>query len=82
MKKPYLMNITEKFTKQVIVWAENRNEAVELTEELCNNDAIPIEDGTFTRDVFVQFKAEGYDFGVFDQYNADLECVEAWEKRV
>ena len=73
MKKPYIMNITEKFTKQVIVWAEDRTEAVELTEELCNRDSIPIEDGSFSRDVFVQFKAEGYDLNIFEQYNRDEE---------
>ena len=74
MKKPYLMNITEKVTKQVIVWAENRDEAIEITEELCNADEINMDIGTsndasFSRDVSVQFKAEGYDLGIFEQYN-------------
>lgn len=69
MKKPYLMEIIEKQTKKVVVWAEDRNEAIDITEELCNEDKVNMDDGSFSRDVFVQFRAQDYDLKIFEQYN-------------
>ena len=71
MKKPYLMRVIEHNTKQVIVWAENRDEAIETTERFCCEGKINMEDAKYSRDVFCQFKAEGYDFNIFEQYNKE-----------
>lgn len=79
MKKPYLMEIVEKETKKIIVWAEDRNEAIELTEKLHDNFGISMAGSSSDREVFCQFRAQGYDLEIFDQYNADMECVDAWE---
>ena len=73
MKKPYLMNISETKTKQVIVWAEDRSTAIKTTEDLCENHSINMDDSSFKRLVLVQFKASDYDFDIFEQYNKDEE---------
>ena len=75
MKKPYLMNITESKTKQIIVWAENRSDAIKDTEDICNGMGVDMDSGSFKRDIFVQFKASGYDFDIFDSYGYDEDCL-------
>lgn len=74
MKKPYLMNITETKTKQVIVWAEDRNTAIKTTESICDLGDINMEDASVKRNIYVQFKASDYDFDIFEQYCEGVEC--------
>lgn len=76
MKKPYLMEIVEKKTQKVIVWAEDRNEAIELTEKLHNNFGISMADSAVSSEVFCQFRAQDYDLEVFDQYNLSIDDIE------
>ena len=57
MKKPYLMYVAEKQTRQVICWAENRAAACERMEKICDNGEIDMSRGKHSREVFVQFKA-------------------------
>ena len=72
--KPYLMEITETFTKRVIIWAEDKDDAVERTEALCNKDEIKAENGgSFRRDVFCHFRANDDDLNIFEQYGKDDE---------
>lgn len=74
MKKPYLMNITETKTKQIIVWAEDRETAVKTTEGICEQGSVNMDDASFKRNVFVQFKANDYDLDIFEQYCEGVEC--------
>ena len=72
MKKPYLMRIDETYTKQVIVWAEDRETAIKKTEDLCANAVIDMTlEGRRNLEVFCQFKAYPHDFDIFQQYNKE-----------
>ena len=47
MKKPYVVDVTETLHREVIVWAEDSDEAYEVVEELCNVDEICLGDSDF-----------------------------------
>lgn len=44
-KKPFKVHITETFGRNVIVFAEDKYEAAEIVENLCNEDVINITSG-------------------------------------
>lgn len=67
-KKPYIMNITETRSKRVIVWADDRASAINAAKELCDEGRIDMGDASFNRLINVQFKAEGYDLNIFEEY--------------
>lgn len=69
MKKPYLMEIIKRQTKKIIIWAEDRNEAIKATEELYDKSEINMADSPCSREIFCQFRAQDYDFKIFEQYN-------------
>ena len=64
MKKPYVITVTETLTREVIVYAEDKDEAVELAEDMCNDDIINLTAKDFEeRDVECQGLAQVSDFG-------------------
>ena len=64
MKKPYVITVTETLTREVIVYAEDKDEAIEVAEEMCNDDIINLTAADFDeRDVECQGLAVMTDFG-------------------
>ena len=64
MKKPYVITVTETLTREVIVYAEDKDEAIEVAEEMCNDDIINLTAADFDeRDVECQGIAVLSDFG-------------------
>ena len=64
MKKPYVITVTETLTREVIVYAEDKDEAIEVAEEMCNDGIINLTAADFDeRDVECQGIAVLSDFG-------------------
>ena len=43
-KVPYIVEVTETFTKRIIVWAQSEDEAFEEAENLCNEEKVDVTD--------------------------------------
>lgn len=64
MKRPYVITVTETLVREVIVYAEDKDEAVELAEDMCNDEIINLTSKDFeSRDVENQGLAVLTDFG-------------------
>lgn len=43
-KVPYIVEVTETFTKRIVVWAQSEDEAFEEAENLCNEEKVDVTD--------------------------------------
>ena len=64
MKKPYVLTVKETLTREVIVYAEDKDEAVEIVDDMCNDGIINLTSKDFDgRDVDCDGLAQDSDFG-------------------
>ena len=70
MKKPHIVELTEAYRRQVVVWAEDENEAFEIATDLYETGEIDMTRNTFDGlDIDVIGIAAGSNVGMYDQFS-------------
>lgn len=77
MKKPYVVDVTETLFREVIVWAEDDDEAYDLAEWLCNTGYIDLDAADFnSREITIEGIADDYELCFRERYGNKGEANE------
>lgn len=67
--KPYIVHVTESYSRNVVMWAEDADHAAELVEEFCSEDIISIDYDNFAdRNVESLREAKPVDLDLYQSF--------------